>query len=91
MRSIGLKLRPAQRGRRLEVVLAAVDIVRQLARGAGIAGHRVLANPPASMTAVSSLDEQEPRETICVHCRKRNISAEGESLTSHRRDREASH
>src|SRR5207253_7626481 len=46
-----------------------------------------LANPPASMTAVSSLDEQEPRETICVHCRKRNISAERESLTSHRRDR----
>ena len=81
-----MKLTPAQRGRRLEVVLAAVDIVRQLARGAGIA-DTALANPPASMTAVSSLDEQEPRETICVHCRKRNISAERESLTSHRRDR----
>jgi hypothetical protein len=72
------------------MVLAAVDIVRQLARGAGIA-DTALANPPASMTTVSSLDEQEPRATICVHCRKRNISAEGETLTLHRRDREASH
>jgi hypothetical protein len=49
MRSIELKLRPAQRSRHLEVVLAVVDIVRHLARGAGIA-DTALANPPASMT-----------------------------------------